>query len=151
MRFQPKSDREIAENNLLPKGEYDYEVIEAKEARSKSGNEMIALKVRVFHGESERTMNDYLLDSMPGKLKHFCVQNGLQRQYDGGTLCADDCSGRTGRAFVGIEKDRAGNYPDKNKIVDYVVPKDEKQASQSAQQPNAEAYAAGITDDDVPF
>lgn len=146
MKFDPKTDKEIAEENLLPKGEYDYEVAEAKEARSKSGNEMIALTLHVFHGESHRSVKDYLLGSMPGKLKHFCDQHGLQREYETGTLTAEDCEGRSSKVLIGIEIDKSGTYPDKNKVVDYLVAK--KQAAAAAPTSSGEF---AISDDDVPF
>lgn len=140
MKFTPKSDKEIAEENLLPKGEYDYEVIEAADKTSSKGNEMIELKLRFFHGESgTRVFKDYLLEQMAGKLKHFCVSHNLQQKYDAGTLRADDCLGLSGRATVGIKKDKTGQYSDANTVFDYVVAKGSPTAGQS------------ITDEDVPF
>lgn len=146
MKFNPKTDKEIAEENLLPKDEYDYEVVEAKESRSKGGNDMITLKLHVFHGEGHRVLTDYLLGAMAGKLKHFCDQHGLEREYTNGTLTAEDCEGRQGKVLLGIEKDRSGNYPDKNKVLDYPVKKRELVAAAAA--PSSDF---GITDDDVPF
>ena len=141
MNFTPKSDKEIAEENLLPKGEYDYQVIEALDQYSKSGNEMINLKLRFFHGENgTRVFRDYLLEAMPGKLKHFCASHDLQSKYDAGTLCAEDCVGLTGRAVVGIKKDKTGQYSDANTVFDYVVAK----GATTAATPSA-------ADDDCPF
>ena len=42
MRFTPKTEEQIHEENLFPEGEYDFQCIEANDAVSKSGNEMIA-------------------------------------------------------------------------------------------------------------
>lgn len=137
MRFSPKTDKELAESNLLPAGEYDYEVISAEDAVSKSGNEMIKLKLRIFHGESERTIFDYLMEAVPGKLKRFCDQNGMQSAYHNGTLTAEDCYGKLGRCQIGIEKDKSGNYPDRNGIKNYPA-----QSKASGDQPS---------DEDVPF
>jgi hypothetical protein len=141
MKFTPKSDKEIEEDGLLPKGTYDYEIIEATDKTSKSGNDMIELKLLFFHGESgSRTIRDYLLEAMAGKLKHFCVSHRLIREYDNGTLRAEACVGLSGRALVGIEKDKSGKYPDKNTVLDYVVTK-----------VTAPAAPNGITNEDVPF
>ncbi len=141
MNFTPKSDKEISEENLLPKGDYDYEVLEAIDSKSKSGNEMITLKLRFFHGESgTRVFKDYLLEQMAGKLKHFCVSHGMQEHYDKGSLKAEHCMGLAGRATVGIKKDKTGQYPDANTVFDYVVAK----AAAVTAPPSA-------ADDDCPF
>ncbi len=133
MTFKPKTDRELAEENLLPKGEYDYEILEADAKTSKSGNEMIELKLRFFHGESgTRVFKDYLLEAMAGKLKHFCVSHGMQDHYDKGTLLAQHCEGLSGRAVVGIKKDKTGQYPDANTVFDYVVAKSSAASTPSA-------------------
>lgn len=150
MRFTPKTDKELAEENLLPKGDYDYEVAEAIDTTSKkSGAEMISLKLRIYHGEGGgRLVNDYLLESMAGKLKSFCDSHGLQRQYEAGTLCAADCIERTGSVAIGIEKDKSGKYPDKNTVFRYVA-----KAGETREQgkPNSDHFAGGIDDDPVPF
>lgn len=144
MRFSPKTDKELAESNLLPKGEYDYEVIGAEDTTSQSsGAEMIKLKLRIYHGEAERTLFDYLMEAMAGKLKHFCDQNGLQQAYQDGTLSAADCVGKCGKADIGIEKDKTGKYPDKNNVRDYPIAKTARAASGAG-------FVAELTDDDVP-
>ena len=141
MTFAPKTDKQLAEENLLPGGEYDYEVMEVTEQFSKSGNEMVKLRLRIFHGESgTRTLTDYLLEAMAGKLKHFCTSHGMQDKYDAGTLCADDCMGLTGRVRIGIKKDKTGQYPDQNTVFDYVVAK----GATTTATPSA-------ADDDCPF
>ena len=39
MKFQPKTENEVDAAGLFPLGEYDFEVIEAKEEQSQAGNE----------------------------------------------------------------------------------------------------------------
>jgi hypothetical protein len=143
VKFQPKTDREIAEAGLLPVGEYDYEVAAATEKVSRAGNQMIELELRIFVGESVRMITDYLLDAMAGKLKHFCESHGMGDRYEKGTLAAKDCVDKSGRAKVGIKKDKSGAYPDKNTILDYIV----KPQDAAAPPPPAPP----IDDDDVPF
>jgi hypothetical protein len=150
MRFTPKTEKEIAEENLLPKGEYNYEVIAAEEKRSKSGNEMIAVKLRIFAGEDGGpTLTDYLMEAMARKLRNFCAQNGLLREYESGTLCAEDCIGKSGVAYVKIEKDKTGAYPDKNAIADYPVKRGASAGGGSGAPPTFDSGPA--SDDDVPF
>jgi hypothetical protein len=150
MKFQPKTEKEIAEENLLPKGEYNYEVIAAEEKKSKSGNDMIAVKLRIFVGEDHGvTLTDYLMEAMARKLRNFCAQNGLLPQYESGTLRASDCEGKSGIAYVKIEKDKTGAYPDKNAIADYPV---KRAASADAGGGAPPTFDSGPVDDgDVPF
>jgi hypothetical protein len=152
MNFTPKTEEEIAAANMLPAGEYDYEVVEAHERVSKTGNDMIELKLRVFAAESERTITDYLLEAMPGKLKHFCDSHGMSKHYENGTLQASDCEMLSGKCKVGIEKDKTGKYPDKNRIADYVVSLVSMPRSASAPTRSAMPPTPGDpTDDQIPF
>lgn len=147
MRFTPKTDAEIAQANLLPAGEYDYEVVSAAEKTSKTGNDMIELRLRIFAGESERSLTDYLLEAMPAKLKHFCDSHGMSQHYTNGTLHARDCEMLMGRCKVGVEKDRAGKYPDKNRVIDYVVGR-----TVSASANGVPTFPdTGVSDGDIPF
>lgn len=150
MRFQPKTEKEIAELSLLPKGEYDYEVLAAEDTVSKSGNEMIKAKVRIYADENGGpTLITYLMEAMPRQLRNFCAQNSLLREYEAGTLKAEDCIGKQGVAFVGIEIDKTGAYPDKNAIKDFPL---KRGGADGAARPSAPTAAAGgIDDDDVPF
>jgi hypothetical protein len=157
MRLNPKSDAEIEQlEGLLPKGTYDYEVIGAAEKTSAKGNDMIELKVRVFAGETSRVVTDYLLDAMAGKLKRFCDSHGFESEYNEGVLAASDCIGKSGKCMLGVKVDKAGKYPDKNQITDYIVeltpitarPKAKRAAVATAPPSSADM---NVSDDDVPF
>ena len=119
MDFTPKSEDEIKRASLLEAGEYDFEILLANHATSKSGNEMIKIKLGIYSGD--RITNhvfDYLLPAMEAKLRHFCDSVGLLSKYEQGTLCAEDCQGRSGRCKLVI-KEQEG-YPPKNDIRDYL-------------------------------
>ena len=73
MNFTPKSEKELSEENLFPAGIYPFEILEATDKTSKKGNDMIELKLRVFHGERHQIVNDYLLESIGYKLRHAAV------------------------------------------------------------------------------
>jgi hypothetical protein len=123
MRFTPRSEKEIAEANLLPPGFYDFEVFEAEEKISKNNNEMIELKLYVYDDRGLRRMvRDWLVENVPGKLRSFAAAVGLLEDYEQGHLRADDLVGRPGRVKIGIRKDPAGAYPDQNRVLDYVRP-----------------------------
>lgn len=121
MNFQPRTEKEIADNRLLPKGEYDFEILDAWEKKSSAGNDMIELKVRVSNGDGvSRTLADYLVAKRAEKLLHCCRACGLVEKYDTGCLSGDDFPGKRGRLKLAVEKSKKG-YPDKNVIADYLV------------------------------
>lgn len=126
MKFAPKTEKEIEEANNIPNGDYPFEVLNAVDAKSKSNNDMITLTLRVFVGEQSRQINDYLLEAMPGKLFQFCSYTGLAKQYQDGTLKAEDCLGKSGYLTIGNQKgkkkdDGSGDFwPDRASVKEYI-------------------------------
>lgn len=126
MRTEPKTDKEILEANLMPDGVYPFEVVAANDAVSKSGNEMIVLKLRIVDQQNvAHVLTDYLLASMAFKLKHFAYYHGMSEKYEADNLLAQDCFGVTG--FVEITSDKEPKpkgdgtfYPLKSFVKDYV-------------------------------
>lgn len=123
MNFQPKTEQEIAESKLLPKGDYDFEITDALEKPSKaSGKTMIELKLRVSNGKgSARTIFDYLLAETPEKLRNAADAVGILDRYNTGSLSNSDFKGKRGRLKLGIEKDRKHQWPDKNVVIGYIA------------------------------
>ena len=122
MEFQAQSEEDIARAGLIEKGEYAFEIIQAENQRSKSGNDMVKVKLCVFLPDGRtRHVTDYLLSAMAAKLRHFCDATGLLPQYQRGTLSAEDCEGRNGTARIGVQEDKEGRYPPKNTVTDYVT------------------------------
>jgi Protein of unknown function (DUF669) len=120
MQFQAKSEQEIAESRLLPKGEYDFEILDAEEKTSKAANSMIVLKVRVSNGNGvARTLTDYLVAQSAGKLRNCCAACGILDKYDNGVVSEDDFPGKRGRLKLVVEKKRG--WPARNVIADYVA------------------------------
>lgn len=124
MKFKTQTAEEIATAGLIPdKTIVPFEVVDAKEATSKKGNEMIELELRIFTPDGKsRLITTYLLESMPAQLFHFCTYAGLAAQYGSGSLRAADCLGKQGYAEIGIQKDKTGTYPPQNRIKDFVRP-----------------------------
>lgn len=147
MQFQPKTEAEIKAANLLPDGVYDFEVFDAIEKESKSGNEMIELHLRVFKDDgSTRQMRDWILASFARKLKHFCEACGLTKQYEDGTLTADHCIGMAGKVRV-VQQTRKG-YDPQNSVEDYIIP----DAGSVATRKPAPATAHTVhAEDEIPF
>lgn len=120
LTFQPKTEEELKKTVLLPKGEYDFEVIGAEEAVSKQGNDMIKLTLKVYDTDgTTTTVFDYLLASLEYKVKHFCDTTGLIAEYQSGALTVDMCLNKCGKCKLDIEKDKTGKYDDKNVVKDY--------------------------------
>lgn len=157
MRFTPKTENEIQAENLFPDGDYDFEVVEAKDGQSKRGSDMITINMKVY-GPNGRTqfVRDYLLEAMAYKLRHFCEATGLLADYDAGTLTDGKVMGRTGRVKLVTESGRknpttGADYPARNAVKDYVT---------DGAKPNIPPVTAGggptdgsggMEDDDIPF
>jgi len=162
MEFQPKSEDEVKRGKLLEAGIYDFEVLQAEPGQSKSGNEMIKLKIGVYGSTSDRIslhVYDYLLAAFEAKLRHFCDSVGLLGKYEQGSLCAEDCKGRSGQVKLIIEE--AGQYPAKNAVRDYVcrpakgisAPQPEEQADPEPEPTKANKSKPKTTaeEDGLPF
>lgn len=171
MQFNPQDERELRGAMLLTPGEYEFEVVKGKDAISKSsGNEMIALTLRVFPNDdgSPRLINDYLVPgSSMGELKinRFCHAVGLQDVYFSGELTGIACDGAAGRCKLTIQVSE--EYGDKNTVRDYIVPvadvdeyaqdvpeppKATKAKSKKKAEPLADDLAsAAVADPDIPF
>jgi hypothetical protein len=125
LSFQPRTEEELAKANLLPDGEYDFEILSAEHATSKkTGASMIKLKLGVFATDGRQAhVFDYLVPAMEHKLRHFCDSTGLLPQYQSGSLTPDDCQGRSGKCKLVIREDKTNTYPPKNEVKDYVLRK----------------------------
>ena len=161
MQFLPQTADQLNSARLIPDGaECDFEVMTAENKVSKAGNDMIAVKLCVWHGEREVHVYDYLMATMGFKLLHFCEAAGLTDRYASGGLDASDCQRKTGRAVIGLEP--SGNYAAKNVVKDYIGHRETKVVKVGASAPPAmpgrvalvkAAPAAGAkgVEDDIPF
>lgn len=160
MRFTPKTEKEIQEEGLLQPGTYSFEIVAAEEKTSAKGNDMIELKLFVYDDEGRpRTMRDFLTESIAYKLRHAAEVCGLLDDYEAGELTASDFIGKTGQLKIRIEKDKSGQYPDKNGVADYIKPEDSivrpvsahNRAKADGYQAAKEAQAPIELDDEIPF
>jgi hypothetical protein len=125
MKFTPKTEKELAEQGLLPKGTYPFEVADALEKVSTKGNDMIVVHLIVYADDgSSRKLTDYLMESVAFKLHSFCKSTGLLPKYSEGNFGAEDCLGRSGYVNIAIEpakpkEDGNGEWPAKNKVASY--------------------------------
>ncbi len=138
MDYNPKQERDIRNEMMMAPGEYDFEVVDAKEKTSKAGNDMIELSIRVFptDGGSPRLMRDWLVGgSTLGELKinRFCHATGIQDVYFSGGLSALSCVGVGGKCRLTITS--SADYGDQNGIKDYIVASSGDEYSQVAATP----------------
>lgn len=148
MKFKPKSEEEINAEGLWPMGFYPFEILEGSDEVSGSGNDMIKLKVQLFNQDGDNIIVfDYLLEKLAYKLRHCAEVCGLLDKYQSGELHGDDFIGKSGSAKVGIQKDKQGQYPDKNTISDYVVQKSQPHSTPVASAP----VSAPALNDEIPF
>lgn len=119
MNFTPIEENQSESQSLINPGLYDFEVIDAIEKKSRSGNEMIKLKLKVLDDSGkDYIVYDYLVEAMPHKLRHFAESTGLINQYNLGQLNANDCYCKTGKAEIVISP-ATDNFPAKNDVKDY--------------------------------
>ena len=149
MKFAPRTPEELALAGLLPAGKYPFEVIKAEDTTSKSGNEMIALQLKVY-GEGERvaTVFEHLMASNEQRLNQFCVMTGLQQEYEAGELEAFDCEGRQGWVCIKVQPAKDG-YDPKN-VVSYYCQKPEGTLA-GTPAGRVSKLPPGIDDDEVPW
>lgn len=156
MRVTPRSEKEIAEDGLIPAGTYDFEVMKAEDTISKTtGNDMIKLTLRVYDADGgERTLFDYLLDAMPANLRHAAEVFGMLAAYECGALVSSEMVGKVGKVSVIIRKNKDPQYPDQNAIKDYVIGSGQNApASRLAPRAARQPAMAGAPDleDEIPF
>jgi len=150
MRFTPKSNEELQEMNLIKEGVYAFEIVNAVNKTSKAGNEMIELNLKVYDNLGiEKFLFDYLLESMPFKLKHFAETAGLLEKYEAGNLSAEDCMYKCGQVQIYTQKSNNG-YSDKSAVKDYMVDVSEKYKEDNITKSH-DAPVNEFIDDKIPF
>ncbi|MGI0012333.1 MAG: hypothetical protein ACREBU_02660 [Nitrososphaera sp.] len=147
MNYTPKTEEELDKEALLPEGSYDFEVVSTSDRPSKSGNEMIALKLCVFGRDgSSHYVYDYIaLGTNLGerKLRRAAVSCGLLDIYNSGKLTDRDFLNTAGKVFL-KQKEGTVEFPPKNIVTEY-FPKFNP-VRKNDPRPSKE-----IIDDDVPF
>lgn len=156
MQFTPKSESEIKREEdvraLWPRGTYDFEVTEYSDEVSKAGNDMIKLRLRVFHPDGgTRTIFDYLMPQFDAKLRHACDCMGVSDRYKKGQLEAADFDGGSGKLILYVKKGQNG-YADQNAVADYVKPEGAPGlAARPAKNVTSKVDQSTDLDDEIPF
>ena len=125
MKYQVLTEEELQTAALLPEGLYRYKVIKTEDKISQTGNEYIALTLKVWNDEDKEALVFTNL-ALIKLLKHLCDINNMQDDYISGDIPASKFMGKSeGRVMLGIEPEKpngkGGVYPAKNIVKDYVV------------------------------
>jgi len=154
MRLTPKTREQIEAENMLPEGNYEATVESAEDKTSKSGNEMIALKLRCYLPDgSERVISDWILEAFAAKLLDFVEAAGLEAQYKLGKLEARDCEGANVMLTIAHKKQTKGEYAGQVQASVTGYSKVQRGTPRPVVKPKAPIPAGGveINEDDIPF
>ena len=113
MTFEPKTEQEIAESKLWPKGEYGFEIVDASEKNNKtSGKPMIELKAEAIRRQRGRS-HDYRLPSCRRHPKNCAIVRMPAGFSTGITLahCRAAISGETRQAETRYRERQEENLP----------------------------------------
>lgn len=143
MRIEnPRSEQKIIEDNLWPKGEYDFEITEGEDSESQKGNDMIVLTLNVYNAEGKpRVFKDWLVEAFPLKLRRCAEACDLLDDYKKGEIKAFYFRGRSGKLSLGVGTNKHGDPC--NVILDYVTKNNDKTTKNTS--------ANDLPDDDLPF
>lgn len=158
--FKPMKDSELLD--LIPdKTVCQLEVIGAVAHSAASGKKMIKLTMMAIAHGNRKMIVDFFDPSsqevFPArKFKHACYCFGLQDMYESGRVSSSAFNGKKGSGIIGIQKDKGGEYPDKNSIRDYLDPVSPSAAITMAGKPDSFlSRNSGIKtadfNDDIPF
>ena len=152
MQFQPLSENEI--DNLgvsrLEPGLADFEVVNASEKVSKTGNAMIELQLRVWDNKGkEGSIYDYLVstDKAMWKIYLFCKSINAKEEYEKGNITPDFTIGKTGHCVLKLEKSKDEQYKDRIKINEYLSTEDALKMKEQVKSIQED----GSFDEDLPF
>lgn len=152
MRYTPKSEEEIAAENLCPEGLYDFEVFSATDSTSKAGNDQIVLELDVFGPSRKYRITDYLgaTPKMQWKLRHFMDSVNMLPVYESGNIQAVDLVGACGKAKI-VTKPASGSFPEKSAVGDYLKRADwDKHKNAASVAASAPTSTPAESDDDLP-
>ena len=143
MKFDP-----AAAVTLIPDGEYDAEIVSAEETKSKKGNDMWKLAVKVWTGGGgPRVIFDYIVN--PGtiyKLKQLASALGKRDLFDSGDMGTQEVTGESVRVSIKTETDKTGQFEDKNVVARYLP-----QSAGVTHSQNGTASKGGVDDEEIPF
>jgi hypothetical protein len=162
LSYNPKSEKQIEEERLIPKGPYPFEVIEC-EKRTGDYGDFIRLKLKLTSNLGNSfSWGDIisLSDSYAWKLRHACDEMGLLELYENGELELESFLNRRGTLIIDHKVSKKTELMEAY-VKDYGVKREVKTSVPIAI--NSEADWSGtalcgspipkssMQDDDIPF
>lgn len=83
--------------------QYPFQVIEATDGKSKSGNDMITIVLVVDHNGHQKKIYDYLPSHLGWKIKSFLTAIGKEKMLSKGEVTSLDCYGAAGLCTLKAE------------------------------------------------
>jgi hypothetical protein len=155
MKFTPRTEEEVKKFKLLQKGDADYEILDAQEEISKTGKEMLHLKLKVFDASGvQGLVHDYIIlndEKFEYKLRHLFYSCDLGELYETGDVEPFRLLNKCGKLDLGIQADKTGQYGDKNNVKDYLMDEKLKINQQKKKSFPTVSEIDDFKDDDVPF
>ena len=122
MKFTPKTEAELKADKVLPKGEYNVEIVGCEEQVSKkSQKDMLKLTLKIHGPEKAVLANDYIVCDQQDKLHNLCSSIGIVDKYAAGEVGPDELVNQW--AFAKVDVESSDQYGDKNVIKKYMVKK----------------------------
>lgn len=148
MGFTPKSREEVDDMNVLEPGTYDFEVVEAEEKVSNSGNEMVAINMKVFRKDgSFAFVRDWLMNMDNYYAQHKCR---AFLETTGRDEVNEYVQGATG--LVALQIEETPQYGKQNKVVGYPTERTQAPDRKEKSEPVTSTGAAFLPpDDEIPF
>jgi hypothetical protein len=149
MNFDPKTKEEAFKVNLLPKGNYQFEVLRAEDTVSGGGQPMVRILLKVWDETGKpHPLWDVLMESYEFKLRHFCYCVGLGEMSETGKFDCDLVIGKSGVCKIYIKEDKTGEYLPKNAVADYLINNDNNANLMVAKRSEVSDV---FKDDSIPF
>jgi hypothetical protein len=137
LEFTPQSDEAIDnlktredEERLLSDGEGRFDVITCAAKVSKSGNNMLCVKLKVWDCNNKSGfIDEYLMTGEKSffirRIKSFCDSIGIIDKYNSGKLNASDINNsHNGKIIIGRRKDNNGKL--QNTVTEYIKKSEDK-------------------------
>ena len=135
--------------SVWPEGEYQGHIEKVEERESKAGNPMLVVTFRVYRGDQEMLINDYIVNPATlFKLKNIAKALDRETEFKAGKFDIEKHIGAGFTLTLGVQV--SDKYDDSNTIKKYAA-KSGGSTRPAPSRATVKASTAPLTDDDIPF